>query len=138
MGLPAPLKTGGVSAKLEKARAERSKAEATRRDLQDQLSALDVESDSYPTEVGLLSAQISVAEKLVNTLSLQVAGLESKLVAEEAAEKERRRVAAVAKVENLLPTYIKAVEDYAAALRPSCDAHQLGEARNTIAKQWAD
>jgi len=136
--LPSIIRGGGVSAKLEKARTELAKADSAIAELQSRLASLDCESDDYPTTAQTLNAQISVQVKAVNILALQVAGLETKLAAEQAADAERRRLAAIKKAETeLLPLWLAAVEKYVRSIKAERTAReQMAEARKAITAAW--
>ena len=117
MGLPALLKRSGVGAKLERAEAELAKCDAAIIELRAKLSALDPEADDFATTAQALNAQISLAEKSVSILIIQIAGLEHKVGVEQAAEKERRRQAAIKVVEAMLPDREKIVGEIEAAIK---------------------
>jgi len=101
MNLPAMI-PGNAAAKLKKAQAELATAEAMRADLQEKLAALDVESDDYPNAVNALTATIAVTQKSIDVLTRQIAGLEQKVAVEQAADRERRRQAAIKKVDTVI------------------------------------
>lgn len=135
--LPA-LRRGNAAAKLERANGELAKCEASIVELKARLSALDPESDDYQSVAQTIGAQISVQEKALSILSIQVAGLEAKVELEERAAAKARRQVAVKKAETeLLPQYLAAVDEHAAALLgPRATKAKLIAARDAIAKAW--
>jgi hypothetical protein len=137
MKLPAIIRAD-TSAKLERARAERDKAQGVVADLRAKLLNLDVGSDDFTPAALTLSGQISVNERAIEILERQIEGLENKLLAEKAAEAAARRLHAIKKVETeLLPRWPAAVEQYVQAVKAERAARAaMVEARKAIVVGW--
>ena len=110
MKLPAIL-ASNTTAKLERARAERDKAQAVVADLRAKLVNLDVGLDDFTPAALTLSGQIHVNEKAAEVLEQQLAGLESKLADEERASAAARREAGIGEVEKMLPERLEIIAE---------------------------
>src|SRR5262245_52581001 len=107
MKLPALIK--GAAAKLDKARADRDKAEATIAELESKRDALDIEADDYATARRAFDERIAVQDGMLRILNDQIAGLDAKVATQERAAAASRRIAAIKQVESMLPERVKIV-----------------------------
>jgi hypothetical protein len=138
MGLPALIKSSSASAKLERAQAEHGKADAAIIELRAKLSALDPEQDDFAQSAQTLNAQISLQEKSIGILIIQIAGLEHKLGVKQATAAKARREAAIKKATAELSQYLPFVEAFAAALLgPRAARDAMVKRIDAITKGWS-
>jgi len=102
---------------LDRARADRDKAEVAISELQSKRDALDVEADDYATARRAFDERIAVQDGMLRIINNQIAGLEAKAAAEQRAAAALRRTAAIKQVESMLPDRVKIVAEIEAAIK---------------------
>jgi hypothetical protein len=126
-----------TAAKLTTAHEDLTATEAAISDLQRERDGklLDASAD----EIDALDRKINDRRRVAAVYGERISVLEARLVTEQAEQQQRRRKAAVAKAEALLPKRIEAARGFEDAVRGvSLALERLDQARSKIVAEWPD